>query len=101
MAHYSALPWAFRSPQDGHYPVAAYQAAFGFSLALQAAALVWFAIPWLRTFGKHFYFLFAPPPAEREMQANARHNERNEEQNASDRREQQLDVKFRHACFSL
>jgi len=38
---------------------------------------------------------------EQGMQANARHDERNEEQNASDRREQQLDVKFRHACFSL
>ena len=56
------------SPQDGHYPAAAYQFAFGLSLALQAAALVWFAIPWLRTFGKHFYFLFAPPPAERGSQ---------------------------------
>jgi putative Ca2+/H+ antiporter (TMEM165/GDT1 family) len=56
------------SPQDGHYPIAAYQSAFGLSLALQAAALVWFAIPWLRTFGKHFYFLFAPPPAERDSQ---------------------------------
>jgi MFS family permease len=48
-------------PQDGHYPIAAYQAAFGLSLALQAAALLWFAIPWFRTFGKHVYFLFAPP----------------------------------------
>jgi MFS family permease len=54
--------------QDGHYPVEAYQAAFGLSLALQAAALVWCAIPWLRTFGKNFYFLFAPPPAERDSQ---------------------------------
>ena len=35
--------------QDGHYPVVAYQAAFGFSLALQAAALAWFAMPWIRT----------------------------------------------------
>jgi MFS family permease len=54
--------------QDGHYPVAAYQAAFGLCLALQAATLVWFAIPWLRTLGKHFYFFFAPPPAERDSQ---------------------------------
>jgi antirestriction factor ArdC-like protein len=53
---------------EGHYPVAAYQAAFGLSLALQAAALAWFAIPWLQTFGKHFYFLFTPPPAERDSQ---------------------------------
>jgi hypothetical protein len=43
------------SPQDGHYPLTAYQSAFGLSLALQAAALVWFAIPWFRTFGKHLY----------------------------------------------
>jgi predicted MFS family arabinose efflux permease len=48
-------------PQDGHYPIAAYQAAFGLSLALQAAALLWFTIPWFRTFGRHVYFLFAPP----------------------------------------
>jgi sugar phosphate permease len=53
---------------DGHYPIAAYQSAFGLSLALQAAALAWFAIPWLRTFGKHFYFLLGPPPAERDSQ---------------------------------
>jgi hypothetical protein len=38
-------------------------------LRFQAAALVWFAIPWLRTFGKHFSFLFALPPAERDSQA--------------------------------
>jgi predicted MFS family arabinose efflux permease len=39
--------WA---PQDGHYPFDAYQTAFGFSLALQFAALLWFAVPWLRSF---------------------------------------------------
>jgi sugar phosphate permease len=50
--------------EGGHYPLAAYQTAFGLSLAFQAAALVWFAIPWLRTFG----FLFAPPPAGRDSQ---------------------------------
>jgi hypothetical protein len=54
--------------KDGHYLVAAYQAAFGLCLALQAATLVWFAIPWLRTLGKHFCFLFAPPLAERASQ---------------------------------
>ena len=54
--------------QDGHYPVEAYQAAFGLCLALQAATLVWFAIPWLGMFGKHFYLLFAPPPAELDSQ---------------------------------
>jgi MFS family permease len=40
-------------PQDGHYPVAAYQAAFGLSAALQVAALAWFAIPWIRPLGKN------------------------------------------------
>ena len=40
--------------QDGHYPVVAYQAAFGLSLALQAAALAWFAMTWIRTtFGRN------------------------------------------------
>ena len=39
-------------PQDGHYPIAAYQAAFGLSAALQVAALAWFALPWIRAFGK-------------------------------------------------
>lgn len=40
--------------QDGHYPIAAYQAAFGLSLVFQAAALVWFATPWLQTFYRSF-----------------------------------------------
>jgi hypothetical protein len=39
--------------QDGHYPVVAYQTAFGLGLALQAAALVWFAMPWIRTIGRN------------------------------------------------
>ncbi|MGJ4950060.1 MFS transporter [Bradyrhizobium sp. HKCCYLS20291] len=30
---------------DGHYPIFAYQVAFGVNVALQFAALVWFAIP--------------------------------------------------------
>jgi len=46
---------------DGHYPEAAYQAAFGLSLALQTAALVWFAMPWIRTFGKNLSIPFAEP----------------------------------------
>jgi predicted MFS family arabinose efflux permease len=50
-------------PQDGHYPVDAYQAAFGLSLALQAVALAWFAVPWLRSFVRHLYLLFARPDA--------------------------------------
>ena len=45
--------------QNGRYPVVAYQAAFGLSLALQAAALVWSAIPWIRTFGRN---AFGEPP---------------------------------------
>ena len=44
----------------GHYPVAAYQAAFGLSLALQAATLTWFAVPWLRSLVIRLYLLFAP-----------------------------------------
>jgi predicted MFS family arabinose efflux permease len=36
--------------QDGHYPTIAYQAAFGLNLTIQAAALIWFALPWLRSF---------------------------------------------------
>jgi hypothetical protein len=46
--------WA---PQDGHYPLDAYQTAFGVSLALQFAALLWFAVPWLRSFVR---FIFVP-----------------------------------------
>ena len=33
-------------PIDGHYPVMAYQTAFGINLSLQIAAGVWFALPW-------------------------------------------------------
>lgn len=50
--------------QDGHYPLAAYQAAFGFSLALQTVALLWFAMPWIRIFGKSVCPLFAPESVE-------------------------------------
>ena len=53
--------WA---PQDGHYPLAAYQAAFGVSLALQAAALTWFTVPWLRILAGKLYVSFAPPDEE-------------------------------------
>ena len=41
--------------QDGHYPVVAYQAAFGLCVALQAAALVWFAVPWIRTLSRNVF----------------------------------------------
>jgi hypothetical protein len=40
------------SPQDGHYPPTAYQSAFALCIALQAIALIWFAMPWLLTFVK-------------------------------------------------
>jgi predicted MFS family arabinose efflux permease len=37
--------------QDGHYPLIAYQAAFGLSVAVQVAALAWFVVPWIRELG--------------------------------------------------
>jgi MFS family permease len=52
------------SPQDGHYPVIAYQTAFGLCLALQAVALAWFAVPWFGSFFRYLYSLFAPPNSE-------------------------------------
>jgi len=52
---------SYWSPQDGHYPAIAYQTAFGLCLALQAIALVWFALPWLRDFFRNLYSLSAPP----------------------------------------
>ncbi|MGY4572082.1 MFS transporter [Bradyrhizobium sp. USDA 3256] len=36
--------------EDGHRSVVAYQVAFGVSVALQIAALVWFSLPWRRSF---------------------------------------------------
>ena len=53
-------------PQDGHYPVVAYQFAFGLSAAFQAAALVWFAVPWLRRLSRHLFSSFAGPSAKPE-----------------------------------
>ena len=35
--------------QGGHYPLIAYQVAFGLNVALQIAALAWFDLPRLRT----------------------------------------------------
>jgi MFS family permease len=49
---------------DGHYPVAAYLVGFGLCLALQAAALVWFAMPWIRTLARKLYVSFALPDEE-------------------------------------
>jgi hypothetical protein len=38
------------STEDGHKPILAYQVAFGLNVAMQIAAFVWFALPWLRSF---------------------------------------------------
>ncbi|MGE0289402.1 MAG: nitrate/nitrite transporter [Bradyrhizobium sp.] len=57
------------SPQDGHYPVVAYQLAFGLGAVLQAAALLWFAVPWLQRLSTHLYASLTRPSAERESQA--------------------------------
>ncbi len=46
--------------QNGHYPLAAYQVAFGLSLALQVAALAWFAMPWISRFFRNLRLSFAP-----------------------------------------
>ncbi len=49
------------TPQDGHYPLAAYQAAFGASVAFQVLAMLWFAVPWLRSFARFVRFASTPP----------------------------------------
>ena len=49
------------TPQDGRYPLVAYQAAFGLSLALQVPALLWFATPWFRKFGGYLRLSFQSP----------------------------------------
>ena len=38
---------------EGHYPVVAYQTAFSLGLVCQAAALMWFAMPWIRARGRN------------------------------------------------
>lgn len=48
------------TPQNGRYPIDAYQAAFGLSVALQVAALVWFAVPWLRSVVRYLRLTLAP-----------------------------------------
>ena len=40
--------------QDGHYPLLAYQVAFGLNVALQIAALVWLDLPRLRALSPAF-----------------------------------------------
>jgi MFS family permease len=57
------------SPQDGHYPTIAYQIAFGIGLAVQAAALLWFAVPWLRSVGKALISLLALRENDRQFAA--------------------------------
>jgi predicted MFS family arabinose efflux permease len=57
------------SPQDGHYPVIAYQLAFGLSAAFQAVALLWFALPWLGTLSRNLYASLTRLSAERQSQA--------------------------------
>jgi MFS family permease len=49
--------------QDGHYPPAAYQFAFGLGLTVQSAALAWFALPGLKVLGSRFYRLLVQEPA--------------------------------------
>jgi predicted MFS family arabinose efflux permease len=41
--------------QGGHYPVVAYQTAFGLVVVFQLAALLWFAMPWIRTWGRNAF----------------------------------------------
>jgi MFS family permease len=53
--------------EGGHYPVVAYQIAFGLSIVLQAIALIWFAVPWLRGLSKQLSSAFARPDAGPEL----------------------------------
>lgn len=48
-------------PQDGHYPMIAYQSAFGVNLMLQSIALILFAVPWLRSLAKRVRHAFERP----------------------------------------
>jgi hypothetical protein len=56
-------------PQDGRYPEFAYQVAFGLSVTFQVAALLWFAMPWLRTLSSHPPASFTRPSAPRDRLA--------------------------------
>ena len=47
--------------QHAHYPLIAYQVAFGLNVALQIAALAWFELPRLRTFGSALASAFGRP----------------------------------------
>ena len=48
------------TPREGHYPLAAYQVAFGVSVLFQLLALLWFTAPWLRGFSRHLCLSFPP-----------------------------------------
>jgi MFS family permease len=56
-------------PQNGHYPTTAYQIAFGICVAVQAAALLWFAVPWLISVGKALISGLVLREADRELVA--------------------------------
>jgi len=56
-------------PLDGHYPTAAYQAAFGLSILLQVSALLWFLFPWLRGLAGRADASYAGSSTERGSQA--------------------------------
>lgn len=55
---------AYWIPLDGHYPVAAYQTALAISVALQAVAFVWFALPWIQNLMSRYYWSIANSPIE-------------------------------------
>ncbi|HLZ06083.1 MAG TPA: hypothetical protein VKR55_28535 [Bradyrhizobium sp.] len=51
------------STQGGHYPAVAYQTAFALSIVLQAIALIWFVVPWLRGLSEQLSAAFTHPDA--------------------------------------
>lgn len=59
---------AYWIPVEGHYPLVAYQTAFSISVALQAMALLWFALPWILRFVSRCYRLLAGPPMDHTYQ---------------------------------
>ena len=48
------------TPQNGHYPLAAYQVALGVSISFQLLALLWFTVPWLRRITSHLRLSLPP-----------------------------------------
>lgn len=48
----------------GHYPLVAYQTAFGLSVVLQAFALLWFGLPWLANIGRRLLVFWRQYQAE-------------------------------------